>query len=225
MDQLNNEQIQQIKAVLNRRGVGRKVVVEELTDHIACAIEQAMQSGIDFQSALSQNMAEFGIGELPSIEQENQRIFNRVHKKRGVFTGVVAAALMLFAVIVRADDRPDIPPYNKNRLAVDGYFSSNINGFIYEISGKLDIYATANGEVYKIVKVDDLENNVSVIMKHANGFQTIYTNLQSVKLKVGEKIKKGGKIGEVRPAKPGQKNYFVYKIMNAGHPIPSNKYY
>ncbi len=225
MTPLNNAQIAKIIQVLKLREIKKRKLLEELTDHVACAVEKAMQEGKDFESALEETMASFAEGELPAIQHENKKSFRNKHQRRGILTGAIAAACMFFAIIVRADDRPDIPPYQQNLRIVDGYFSANIDGFIYEISGKLDIYATADGLVSKIIEIRSPGNDVSVIIDHPNGFQTIYTNLKNVKLKEGDKVKKSGKIGEVKPINPSRKSYFIYKIMNAGSPVPSNKYY
>lgn len=225
MIQLNKYQIDQVKMELSRRGIRQKKVLGELTDHIACVIEFKMANGTDFKKALAMVMADFGSGELSLIQLENHKSFRKQRRKTGFVTGVIAASLMFFAIIVRADDKPNIRPYQKNLLIVDGYFSSNINGFIYEVSGKLDIYATAKGVVFKVIRSNVGRQGISIILKHANGFQTIYTNLQQINVNVGDKINKGNKLGEIWPMKKGQKIYFTYKIMDAGNPVDPNKYY
>ena len=64
---------------------------------------------------------------------------------------------------------------------ISSIIQDKINGFLYDVTGKLNIYATAKGRVEKIIPFSCRdEKKYSIILKHKNGYKTIYANLQTI---------------------------------------------
>ena len=226
MRQLNENQIKSIEALVRKKGLRRKKVISEIIDHVSCAVERKLEEGMDFSLALKEVIAGFGEDGMSVIQYENNVLLNIKRKRQFWLSMPIAGALMFTAIVVNASGRPDTRPVQRGLVAVNESFSKNINGFLYDVTGKLNIYATAKGKVEKIISdAQSHEMKYSIILKHKNGYKTIYANLQTINVVEGAYIEKGKRLGEIYSAKSGRKAFFAYKILNSGKPVDARSYY
>ena len=226
MRQLNENEVKSIETLVRKRGLSRKKVLSEIVDHVSCAVERKLDEGLEFSLALAQVIAGFGENGIRNIQNEHN-VLRRDKRKRQLWLSMpIAGVLMFTAIVVNASGRPNSRPFQRNLVAVNESFSENISGFLYDVSGKLNIYATANGMVEKIIPVvRKKERKYSVILKHKNGYKTIYANLQTIHVAEGEYIEKGETLGRIYSTKEGRKAFFAYKILNSGKPVDARSYY
>ena len=226
MRQLNESQLKLIEARVRRKGASSKRVMAEIVDHVSCAVEKKLTEKTDFSEALDDVITGFGDEGIGVIQRESS-ILLRSKRKRQLWLGIPVAAMLMFtAIVVNASGRPDSRPYRENLVTVNESFSENINGFLYDFKGKLDIYATANGEVEKIITVYRRnKRKYSIILNHKNGYKTIYANLQSVCAAKGEYVGKGALLGEIYSSQKGEKAFFAYKMLKSGKAVDAGSYY
>ena len=226
MISLDPKQIELIEAVVRQKGISSKNVLAEIVDHVSCAVEHKLLEGMDFHSSLDEVMEGFGKNGLCIIQQESNILLRNKRKKQLWLSVPLAATLMLIALVVNANGRPNTRPCQTNLVGVNESFSENISGFLYDVTGKLDIYATANGKVEKIISASKTnETKYTIILKHKNGYKTIYANLQIVNVSEGQYVEKAKKLGEIYSSKEGNRAFFAYKILNSGKAVDPQSYY
>lgn len=226
MRQLNENELKSIEALVRKKGLNTRKVLSEIVDHVSCAVERKLDEGLDFSRALEEVIAGFGENGISNIQCENNILRKNKRKRQLWLSTPIAGVLMFTAIVVNASGRPNSRPFQRSLVGVNESFSENINGFLYNVKGKLDIYATANGEVEKIIPVvQKKERKYSIILKHKNGYKTIYANLQTINVAKGDYIEKGKILGKIYSAKEGRKVFFAYKILNSGIPVDAHSYY
>ena len=80
------------------------------------------------------------------------------------------------------------------------------------------IQATGNG-VVKEVELRSTGYGVSVLIDHGYGYQTLYAHMGKVSVKVGEKVNKGQKIGEVGSTGTSTAPHCHYEVIFKGKKI------
>ena len=226
MSQLSKNQIESIESLIKRKGLTRKKVLSEIVDHVSCVVEEKLAEGLDFHIALRQAIASFGEDGLRNIQSQNTLLIRKKRRRQFWFSMPIAGTLMFTAIVVNASDRPDTRPVQENLIAVNESYNRNIKGFLYDVKGKLNIYVTAKGKVEKVIPVSWRNKmKYSIIVKHKNGYKTIYANLQSISVTEGEHVEKGESLGEIYSTQIGHRAYFAYKILNAGKPVAAQSYY
>ena len=226
MRQLTESQLKLIEARVKRKGASSRRVMAEIVDHVSCAVEEKLVEITDFSQALDDVITGFGDDGISVIQRESSILLRNKRKRQLGLSVPVAAILMFTAIVVNASGRPDSRPYRESLVPVNESFSENINGFLYDVTGKLDIYATANGEVEKIIPVYRRnKKKYSIILKHKNGYKTIYANLQAVYTRKGAYVEKGALLGEICSSQKGEKAFFAYKILNSGKAVDVGSYY
>ena len=226
MRQLSENQIESIEALVRKKGLNRKKLLSEIVDHVSCAVETKLEAGMNFPQALKEVIAGFGEDGIGIIQRENNVLLKDKRKRQLLLSMPIASVLMFTAIVVNASHRPNARPIQRSLVAVNESFNDNINGFLYDVTGKLNIYATANGRVEKIIPAPGKgQKGYSVILKHKNGYKTIYANLQAINVVEGEEIEKGKTLGKVYTLKEGGKVFFAYKILNLGKPVEAHSYY
>ncbi|MCG8318882.1 MAG: M23 family metallopeptidase [Cytophagales bacterium] len=226
MRQLSENQVKLIENLVRKKGLSRKKVRSEMVDHVSCAVENKLEEGWNFSKALTDVIASFGEDELSVIQRENNALVRKKRSRQLWLSMPIAGTLMFTAIVVNASGRPDTRPIQDNLIAVNESFSKNINGFLYDVTGKLNIYATAKGRVEKIIPFSCRdEKKYSIILKHKNGYKTIYANLQTIDISEGAHVEKGESLGRIYSAGSDRKAFFAYKILNSGRPVDAQSYY
>jgi murein DD-endopeptidase MepM/ murein hydrolase activator NlpD len=80
------------------------------------------------------------------------------------------------------------------------------------------VQATADGEVDNIVYDDPALGNV-IYIKHALGFTTVYAHLSQVDVQIGQKVKRGQKIGAVGDSGETTGSHLHYEIHIGDHSV------
>lgn len=80
------------------------------------------------------------------------------------------------------------------------------------------VQVTADGEVDNIKYDDSVLGNV-VFIRHALGFTTVYAHLSKVFADIGQKVKRGQKIGEVGDSGETTGPHLHYEIHIGDHPV------
>lgn len=99
-------------------------------------------------------------------------------------------------------------PVNKDDYFFDSsLFGKRINpisGYGFEMHPGVDmsaprgtpVFSAGNGEVYSVRSSENGYGN-SIILKHENGFFTLFAHLSKIIVRTGEKVARGQKIGEI----------------------------
>ncbi len=116
---LNQEQITAIRAFISKRGFTAIDLQLEILDHVACRIAEKIEAnpGLDFNQALRQAHAEFGVFGFSTLEEATAKSLNRKYygqiiqegKKWLAFPAVILLAgfaFLLFKLYLSASTTP-----------------------------------------------------------------------------------------------------------------------
>jgi anion-transporting ArsA/GET3 family ATPase len=70
MADLTEDHISEIQLIIEARGVEMKELSYDLVDHVCCMIEEKMESGKSYTSALEESIASFGKKGIRQIQEE-----------------------------------------------------------------------------------------------------------------------------------------------------------
>jgi len=104
MVDLTEQNISEIKLLVEARGVEMEELSYDLVDHICCMIEEKMENGSTYSSALEECITSFGKKGIRKIQEETTFLLtNNTLKMRKTMhiTGITAAVLLLFATIFK----------------------------------------------------------------------------------------------------------------------------
>jgi len=85
------------------------------------------------------------------------------------------------------------------------------NGIDITVSGKTSVYSIFKGEVRKIFKVPG--SNLAIIIRHGN-YLTVYSNLTTINVSVGQELKVYERIGEIGIPKGENSNVLHFELWN-----------
>jgi len=106
-------------------------------------------------------------------------------------------------------------PFSRKYKFHDGHDFSTLIG--------TDVYSTANGRVRKSKYWGSFGNYIEI--QHGNGYVTIYAHLSSRDVKVGEKVYRGQKIGEVGNTGRSTAPHLHYEIKYHSKSIDPSQFY
>ncbi|HMJ71161.1 MAG TPA: hypothetical protein VK508_19810 [Cyclobacteriaceae bacterium] len=92
---LNDKQRAELRDYLARQGLTFRPLLDEMTDHIACDIEERINAGMTYDEALKQAVSELPRDHFKSIQQETMETINRRFNLSKLFTYVGLASLLL----------------------------------------------------------------------------------------------------------------------------------
>jgi hypothetical protein len=104
MVDLTEQNIREIEVLVEARGVEMKELSYDLVDHICCMIEEKMESGKNYASALEESIASFGKKGIRQIQEETTFLLTKnilAMRKTMHITGITAAILLLLATIFK----------------------------------------------------------------------------------------------------------------------------
>ena len=109
MADLTEQNIREIEVLVEARGVEMKELSYDLVDHICCMIEEKMESGKSYTSALEESMASFGKKGIRQIQEETTFLLTKnilAMRKTMHITGITAAILLLLGSIFKIQHWP-----------------------------------------------------------------------------------------------------------------------
>jgi hypothetical protein len=109
MADLTEQNIREIEVLVEARGVEMQELSYDLVDHICCMIEEKMESGINYTSALEESIASFGKKGIRQIQEETTFILTKnilAMRRTMHITGITAAILLLLGSIFKIQHWP-----------------------------------------------------------------------------------------------------------------------
>jgi len=109
MANLTEQNIREIEVLVEARGVEMKELSYDLVDHICCMIEEKMESGKNYASALEESIASFGKKGIRQIQEETTFLLTKnilAMRKTMHITGITAAILLLLGSIFKLRHLP-----------------------------------------------------------------------------------------------------------------------
>ena len=98
MADLTEQNIREIEVLVEARGVEMKELSYDLVDHICCMIEEKMESGKNYTSALEESIASFGKKGIRQIQEETTFLLTKnilAMRRTMHITGITSATLLL----------------------------------------------------------------------------------------------------------------------------------
>lgn len=201
--ELNSNQILYIKNDLKAKGFNSGSLQDEILDHICCMVEGHMLNGQNFEAAYSISLQSFGDHGFSELKKEVKRqTFRKKFLNSSTLTSGIAACILMFAVVVDARDRPDIYPvvdHNGisstfgNRMEPIRKVNKFHNGIDIRVPEGTPVKATASGVVITAAETEGY--GIHVVIRHDDGFETMYAHLSGFAVQQGEKVSKGERIG------------------------------
>jgi murein DD-endopeptidase MepM/ murein hydrolase activator NlpD len=109
----------------------------------------------------------------------------------------------------------------KHRLIPETAFNSDPEnphkGVTYKPSESSNVFSSMDGKVATIDYMDGYNNYV--ILEHANGFHTVYGNLDQINVAIGQYVKKGNELGKV-----SKKKGLYFQITQGSKPVDPQKF-
>ena len=117
---------------------------------------------------------------------------------------------------------PAILPIEKNKCKVVSGF-----GYRYHPIKGTPIYATGDGVVRIAGRSSEGYSGYGIValVDHGYGFQTLYAHMQSVKVRVGQKVKRGEQIGTVGSSGMSSGNHLHYEVIQNGKKVDPVYYF
>lgn len=109
----------------------------------------------------------------------------------------------------------DMPVQGK---IIRGYVKGKSDGIDISAPAGTAVHAADSGTVAAITK--DVDRVPVMVVRHANNLLTVYANIDHIKVKKGEKIKRGQTIAVVRKGSPSFVHFEVRKGFNSVDPMP-----
>jgi hypothetical protein len=109
MVDLTEQNIREITLLVEARGVEMKELSYDLVDHICCMIEEKMERGKNYASALEESMSSFGKKGIRHIQEETTFLLTKnilAMRKTMHITGITSAVLLLLGTIFKIQHWP-----------------------------------------------------------------------------------------------------------------------
>ena len=232
---LNTQQIDFIEADIKKRGLSKKALRGEILDHICCAVEQAISSGVLFHKAYLQVLEEFGENGLLQLQEADKQALKgrQIIKKASMFTTTTAACLLLFITTIgNAQDIPNLHPLKGDTPVTSNYGikmhpilkkKKLHKGIDFKTPIGTPVYATASGQ---IKDSKDLHANYgnTIIIKHDETYTTLYAHLSKLNVKPGQKVQKGDLIGYSGNSGASTGPHLHYEVRKNGESVDPEIY-
>lgn len=131
----------------------------------------------------------------------------------------------------RMDAMPAILPIEKNKCKVVSGFGYRYHPILHyrRLHSGIDmtapkgtpVYATGDGVVRIAGRSSEGYSGYGIValVDHGYGFQTLYAHMQSVKVRVGQKVKRGELIGTVGSSGMSSGNHLHYEVIQNGNKV------
>lgn len=109
MVELTEQNISEIELLIEARGVEMKELSYDLVDHVCCMVEEKMESGKSYSSALEESIASFGKKGIRKIQEETTFLLTKnilAMRRTMHITGITSATLLLLGSIFKIQHWP-----------------------------------------------------------------------------------------------------------------------
>jgi len=104
MEQLTEKHISEITTLIKAKGVEMEELLYDLVDHVCCMIEEKMEQGKNYPSALDETMSSFGNKGIRNIQEETTYLLTKnilVMRKTMHIIGITSAIMLLLGSIFK----------------------------------------------------------------------------------------------------------------------------
>lgn len=236
MISLNENQTNLVLNEIEKQGVSSDLLKAEVLDHVCCAIEIKMSSGLSFAESLKSTLKSFGKRGLYKIEGEikSNKRKKRIMRKLRFGSMSIAACLILLVLAVDAQERPEIKPLPEDQFRISSEFGYRVDpydqakkfhrGLDMGVPIGTQVLATADG-VIKEIKDNKKGNGKRIIIIHDNEYQTAYAQLSEIKVKVGQTVKKGDVIALSGNSGKSTAPHLHYEVIRNGKHVDPELYF
>ncbi len=201
MSILNKEQVEFIVRHLQQSNWKYEPLQEELLDHLCCAIEQKMELGISFEQATASVFGIFSEDEIEKIQQQTILSLNQKMMIMKQISLLVLALMMLTFSSLWSFQQNPLPgnPFigiwkvtSNFGMQLHPAFKKKVmhEGTDYRMPVGTEVLATEDG-IVKDAKVQTTGYGKVIRLDHTDAYETTYAHLSELKVKVGDKVKKG----------------------------------
>ena len=204
---------------------------EEVLDHLCCLVEELMQGGSSFETAINQAFESFGEQGLSTLElQVNQvtQTNNLLMKQLSLLTLLFTVGLSMLMHYTQAQDVPEIAPVPGPVKVVSGFgmrmhpiLKEKKHHFGVDLRADMgtEVLATAHG---KVVKAQSVKKSSKpgygnyVRIQHKDGYETLYSQLSEIKVEEGQEVKQGDVIGLSGSSGVSTGPHLHYEVIHQG---------
>ena len=229
MIQLTNHQTELVFNVVKTHIGKCQQVQDELIDHWCCFIETAISQGSSFDAAFEEMKLHFDIHEAREIEQHFMASATAQPWSRNFQRAASIAAMLMLLVVagVDAQKRPDISPLF-DQHPITSAFGDRIhpitfeelhhNGIDIKVPINTPVRSTADGTVYQVAD-DPHGHGRYIIIRHNDGYETLYANLSDIKVSHRQAVLKGEIIGHTGNSGSSTAPHLHYEIRHNQKPV------
>jgi hypothetical protein len=109
MEYLTEKHISEITTLIKAKGVEMEELLYDLVDHVCCMIEEKMEQGKNYPSALDETMSSFGNKGIRDIQEETTYLLTKnilVMRKTMHIIGITSAIMLLLGSIFKIQHWP-----------------------------------------------------------------------------------------------------------------------
>lgn len=109
MEYLTEKHISEITTLIKAKGVEMEELLYDLVDHTCCMVEEKMEQGKSYTSALDESMSSFGNNGIRNIQEETTYLLTKnilVMRKTMHIIGITSAILLLLGSIFKIQHWP-----------------------------------------------------------------------------------------------------------------------
>lgn len=109
MEYLTEKHISEITTLIRAKGVEMEELLYDLVDHVCCMVEEKMEQGENYTSALEKSMSSFGNNGIRDIQEETTYLLTKnilVMRKTMHTIGISSALLLLLGSIFKIQHWP-----------------------------------------------------------------------------------------------------------------------
>ncbi len=233
--ELNTKQVLYLEDFLSSKGLDYAPLQEEMLDHLCCMVELKMETGLSFHIASEEVFDNFKKDEIKELQNQTILLLNQKSlsmKKASLL--VLGLVLITFSAIWAINiDPPSISPLGEG-YEISSPFGNRYHpifkkkkmhsGIDFKAPVGTPVYATSDGEVEKVKNQSTGYGN-HIKIKHDESFQSLYAQLSEIKVKVGQKVKKGELIGLVGSSGTSTAPHLHYEVIKNGKKVNPMDYF
>ena len=232
---LNALQYQKVEDRLLNMGTKSHLLQEELLDHICCEIEERMNSGQVFETAVEIAFAQFTKTEVQALERHTHQLLYQKSNPIMKILALSSLALLLYfpASFGLQQDPPSIRPIAQQYDVSSGFgmrlhpiLKTKIlhKGIDFVAPIGTPVKATGIGKV-KQIKLHKDGYGKHIIIDHGDGYESWYAQLSEIDVTEGQEIKKGEVIGKVGSSGASTGPHLHYEVRKDGKSLDPAEFF